>query len=411
MRGTLLGRLFGHGLFRFIPACAGNTPALRAGPGTCPVHPRLCGEHLCPADEVRRVCGSSPPVRGTPGRGTRTEAHQRFIPACAGNTSRYLLRNGRRPVHPRLCGEHAAPGAHSSSPIGSSPPVRGTLPPIDAGKACCRFIPACAGNTVRAHTRGPDAPVHPRLCGEHFGDLTVKAGVTGSSPPVRGTRCLRLGFGRVLRFIPACAGNTVIRLAINERPPVHPRLCGEHLEAFGARVQEYGSSPPVRGTPTLESHVWGDQRFIPACAGNTRQTQHEITSATVHPRLCGEHMAMGHRVAAKCGSSPPVRGTLPRYSWRFPFNRFIPACAGNTGPCAAVGALVPVHPRLCGEHRKRQPAGMTGCGSSPPVRGTHLAIIPPFYMSRFIPACAGNTRLHPRTHAQVSVHPRLCGEH
>ena len=292
-----------------------------------------------------------------------------------------------------------------------------------------RFIPACAGNTVRANTfRGPDGiGSSPPVRGTRLAHLVrIKAGVTGSSPPVRGTHEITSGsrsdYGHGSsppvrgthcsydsvsdvfnpRFIPACAGNTVIRdLRLTKRPgrfipacagntpsrrygdfpctePVHPRLCGEH--------------PPWKRCALAIS------RFIPACAGNTRQTQRRdpllvnrfipacagntwlwVTGSptqpthAVHPRLCGEHSARYSSWAishGNAGSSPPVRGTLA-------LARRLAIGAGSSPPVRGTpsrpGCRDAVHPRLCGEHSPLfQPR--TTCSSH-----------------RFIPACAGNT--------------------
>ena len=136
----------------------------------------------------------------------------------------------RQPVHPRLCGEHFASVRHLQRGQ-ASPPVRGT-----------RHQP----RRLR---------VHPRLCGEHRG--------------------LLLDLRLTLRFIPACAGNTL----------------GFHRTTLPVRIRT---------------------RFIPACAGNTAFDGRERAPSAVHPRLCGEHPVQPTKRGknACAGSSPPVRGTL-----------------------------------------------------------------------------------------------------
>ena len=132
--------------------------------------------------------------------------------------------------------------------------------------------------------------VHPRVCGEHRklqGELVV---LNGSSPRVRGTRicppprCFPQG------FIPACAGNTCGRLKPNACKPVHPRVCGEHKTQPATAATGTGSSPRVRGTPTVKSVLRIHRRFIPACAGNTTVIRPLACLSPVHPRVCGEHM-------------------------------------------------------------------------------------------------------------------------
>ena len=70
------------------------------------------------------------------------------------------------------------------------------------------------------------------------------------------------------RFIPACAGNSLRSDRSHSCVPVHPRVCGEQVFDLGDLLAHLGSSPRVRGTVGLGHHVAFDLRFIPACAGN-----------------------------------------------------------------------------------------------------------------------------------------------
>ena len=155
----------------------------------------------------------------------------------------------------------------------------------------------------------------------------------------------------------------------------------------------------------------GDNRFIPACAGNTGQTVFLEDVAAVHPRVCGEHEFALNRIAVFRGSSPRVRGT-PQTSSSFIFIfRFIPACAGNTAPWPSPHRHVAVHPRVCGEHIMTAIILFVSTGSSPRVRGTRRNVPPPRFDQRFIPACAGNTETYCQPTISLAVHPRVCGEH
>ena len=215
--------------------------------------------------------------------------------------------------------------------------------------------------------------VHPRVCGEHYRKPARPSSLLGPSPRVRGTQTSH------------CRGSV--------DHSVHPRVCGEHIVAGHFTSHPRGPSPRVRGTlrsPQDVTNDWngpsprvrgtqrrtaeaaGAGRSIPACAGNTSLRGTSPAIQTVHPRVCGEHQAMG-------GS--PCR-----------VHRSIPACAGNTFPLALLPCRFPgpsprvrgtrhvppcparaltVHPRVCGEH------GMAPTG--------HERI------NRSIPACAGNT--------------------
>ena len=231
VRGTPCTRTAPYTPVRFIPARAGNTisgPAKRLGE---PVHPRPCGEHEKRVVVRCRCRGSSPPVRGTPGPSLHRRDGDRFIPARAGNTMPRPVPGCRRAVHPRPCGEHRGVCARDESGDGSSPPVRGTLHRTVDGQHGHRFIPARAGNTPLGTTLTGLSTVHPRPCGEHMILEHPILALSGSSPPVRGTRDYLYRQRGFDRFIPARAGNTPIL----EHTILNPVA---------------GSSPPVRGTRT-----------------------------------------------------------------------------------------------------------------------------------------------------------------
>ena len=111
--------------------------------------------------------GSSPRARGTLFDANWEPTAERFIPASAGNTPAISVSSLARSVHPRERGEHPVKPAKRRNPGGSSPRARGT-PATLAGAACRRrFIPASAGNTISSLRRlGGDA-VHPRERREH----------------------------------------------------------------------------------------------------------------------------------------------------------------------------------------------------------------------------------------------------
>ena len=153
--------------------------------------------------------------------------------------------------------------------------------------------------------------VHPRVCGEHATGMESAAVVAGSSPRVRGTR-------------PASAWAWWTS-------SVHPRVCGEHAGGAGAGERAVGSSPRVRGTLVLPILGVFLVRFIPACAGNTSCKSLPLGLSSVHPRVCGEHFSDMALWRMASGSSPRVRGTRPDARGAPRRRRFIPACAGNTG--------------------------------------------------------------------------------
>ena len=168
------------------------------------------------------------------------------------------------------------------------------------------------------------------MCGEHAFCAGFLSRNLGSSPRVRGTLLCRRGAARRRRFIPACAGNTAIYSDSADALAVHPRVCGEHIAMIGATIFLFGSSPRVRGTLNMRVNIIQRIRFIPACAGNTPSECLERNPQAVHPRVCGEHVVELRWKRHQPGSSPRVRGTRVGTPWCAGGARFIPACAGNT---------------------------------------------------------------------------------
>ena len=179
---------------------------------------------------------------------------------------------------------------------------------------------------------------------------------------------------------------------------VYPRWRGEHGIPVATEHDRRGLSPLARGT--LKTHVTDalSFRFIPAGAGNTLLRARECRLNPVYPRWRGEHKSSSPESPAALGLSPLARGTLLEHrqftdAIRFiPVQRFIPAGAGNTLFVIAVVALTPVYPRWRGEHVSAQDHQIPAGGLSPLARGTHWVAITCADRSRFIPAGAGNTR-------------------
>ena len=111
-----------------------------------------------------------------------------------------------------------------------------------------------------------------------------------------------------------------------------------------------GSSPRARGTQIPGLYGIPHNRFIPASAGNTADTENINNAFAVHPRERGEHDFPQATTVPELGSSPRARGTLMVSPGKNDRVRFIPASAGNTGPSYSASRRSAVHPRERGEH-------------------------------------------------------------
>ena len=195
-------------------------------------------------------------------------------------------------------------------PSGSSPRVRGTAGPAGSAAPAFRFIPAGAGNGVTPLFSCTYGTVHPRGCGERFSLFRHPTPADGSSPRVRGTVSASLGSLGQLRFIPAGAGNGRRGIGRPTPKPVHPRGCGERILHLIPAFASNGSSPRVRGTGVCLLSVTGNNRFIPAGAGNGMNRAAPNAAPAVHPRGCGERLPTTVLYCNCNGSSPRVRGTV-----------------------------------------------------------------------------------------------------
>ena len=355
---------------RFIPAPAGNITARGGAPSWQSVHPRACGEHTLLILISWLFIGSSPRLRGTLERRSQSGLLVRFIPAPAGNMPDPGPSPKAATVHPRACGEHPRQKEYLLLFAGSSPRLRGTFARMVGKYRCLRFIPAPAGNMPPSPLLGGRKPVHPRACGEHRRTVRICPRRPGSSPRLRGTLYNMFTEHTQRRFIPAPAGNIRCKIRAEWFGPVHPRACGEHDSTDNTWSMPSGSSPRLRGTFTRIVIGHDLPRFIPAPAGNIVSTLSTCDRVAVHPRACGEH-ALGHGLFRLFpGSSPRLRGTWRIVRHIVFVRRFIPAPAGNIPNGTRFGLYHAVHPRACGEHAGSMEVVITSIGSSPRLRGT-----------------------------------------
>ena len=272
-----------------------------------------------------------------------------------------------------------------------------------------RFIPACAGNTVACPQYLSVDRFIPACAGNTYCD-DERHCTAGSSPRARGTlRAVRRFAHTCLRFIPACAGNTVLQVAFV--------FAGSTRRGSSPRAREHGS-PRARGTPRFPVFPCVIRRFIPACAGNTTKVKRQPSgrNPTVHPRVRGEHYRNFGTAACRCTVHPRVRGEHDQLGTR-----------------QGSGGRAPVHPRVRGEHISPVRRPRSAFGSSPRARGTRLLLSDPASLVRngSSPRARGtqnesasigsrsiigsspreNTKIRGREPTTRSVHPRVRGEH
>ena len=85
-------------------------------------------------------------------------------------------------------------------------------------------------------------------------------------------------------------------------------MCGENGQLVGLLNLLGGSSPRVRGKQAAELEQSVGAGLIPACAGKTNAQRCGCSSQRAHPRVCGENILAIAEILSPDGSSPRVRG-------------------------------------------------------------------------------------------------------
>ena len=171
-------------------------------------------------------------------------------------------------------------------------------------------------------------------------------------------------------------------------------MCGADWVFMRTISAVRGSSPRVRGRPAVRDAPGEDAGLIPACAGQTELAVVEDLPVGAHPRVCGADSRNTHPGGDACGSSPRVRGRRARiFLIAWPRVGSSPRVRGRlrssgigqnpVGSSPRVRGRPPArrwsrstrtaHPRVCGADVPYAGPIHWGWGSSPRVRGRHLA--------------------------------------
>ena len=239
--------------------------------------------------------------------------------------------NGAR-VHPRACGGSRRREELAAKVAGTSPRVRGKPTSPARPPARSRYIPARAGEAERSACRRRRLQVHPRACGGSLDPFGDDGSRDGTSPRVRGKRCLTPGIRPTLRYIPARAGEALLSVGNRQLFGVHPRACGGSWYLVRANPCAPGTSPRVRGKPGPGDRVRGCRGYILARAGEARGRGRRRRPHEVHPRACGGSPSWLLPSAPGYGTSPRVRGKHDDSPVAAQYSGYIPARAGEASP-------------------------------------------------------------------------------
>ena len=247
------------------------------------------------------------------------------------------------------------------------------------------------------------------MCGGTLHDGGLLLHGRGLSPRVRGNRWNTLNLNRSLGSIPACAGEPLTVRPRRRRLSVYPRVCGGTCQKTSFSHDDKGLSPRVRGNHRGRVAVPVRNGSIPACAGEPFQSCCLSRQSRVYPRVCGGTAKFRDTTADFDGLSPRVRGNLLFPTPSYGEQRSIPACAGE--PMASIFTCAPtrVYPRVCGGTGPGRRQADYDWGLSPRVRGNPRAGHRLSAGAGSIPACAGEPPSRLWSEHWNEVYPRVCG--
>ena len=231
----------------------------------------------------------------------------------------------------------------------------------------------------------------------------------GLSPRVRGNQRYAMPGLRLVRPIPACAGEPYDEHTPAASHAAYPRVCGGTSAVRLGRLRPRGLSPRVRGNRPENGSVDERIRPIPACAGEPTEASRLHRANAAYPRVCGGTQWASVDTLEISGLSPRVRGNLNDGRSRSRYSGPIPACAGEPNSISPSALSAAAYPRVCGGTRLSSSVFVIPNGLSPRVRGNPVRVPLVIMSSRPIPACAGEPRASGARAGHGAAYPRVCG--
>ena len=170
-----------------------------------------------------------------------------------------------------------------------------------------------------------------------------------------------------------------------------------------------GSSPHTRDKyyATQLGVPW--DRIIPAYAGQIPSSQRLLTLIRDHPRIRGTNFGGSSEADMAAGSSPHTRDKYVSSFLGDDFSRIIPAYAGQIVSYLPDISETEDHPRIRGTNLPRQRRRTKRAGSSPHTRDKSRPPVYPRHDYRIIPAYAGQIIVKEISYSFFQDHPRIRG--
>ena len=270
-----------------IPACAGEPVSSHTSSPRPPVYPRVCGGTSDTDSAASAQEGLSPRVRGNRKLAGKDACRPGVYPACAGEPTLPPPPITQADRLSRVCGGTNPHLLEPDIATGSIPRVRGNQTGAGIQGAHQRSIPACAGEPRSGILWQQRPLVYPRVCGGTLPVLWECRICRGLSPRVRGNRLPDGTRWTQGGSIPACAGEPLRRSSATAAARVYPRVCGGTACRMAPGGRRGGLSPRVRGNRYAGLAPRRRPGSIPACAGEPPAGWHPVDAGGVYPRVCG----------------------------------------------------------------------------------------------------------------------------
>ncbi len=231
-----------------------------------------------------------------------------------------------------------------------------------------------------------------------------------SSPPARGSSRDRYQRQHGEHVVPARAGIFPSRRSAAWCCSGRPRPRGDLPPANVLLAIEQGSSPPARGSSSLDLHARVGEIVVPARAGIFPVDTTSSQASICRPRPRGDLPYVLTGSTTSVASSPPARGSSDRGVLPDVGRGVVPARAGIFPGPGHSSSLEGCRPRPRGDLPWGARLGEQPGVSSPPARGSSSVTAGQDAAQGVVPARAGIFRCRPVFHLRVCRRPRPRGD-
>ena len=207
-----------------------------------------------------------------------------------------------------------------------------------------------------------------------------------------------------------CMGTTGRLTNVFAVASVHPHVHGDNVRRTIATGRVHGSPPCAWGQLGRTPDHGGDVRFTPMCMGTAAQAERSLRPTAVHPHVHGDNAGCPVAAIVAAGSPPCAWGQLPGRPPPSAVRRFTPMCMGTTWRSCLRLATASVHPHVHGDNVAVRIPSRSRSGSPPCAWGQLSAGRHCRRRQRFTPMCMGTTRTSATPRFRTSVHPHVHGD-